>query len=279
MRRLPFVGVNNFRDLGGYSTESGATTLWGRIFRSDSPHNFTAADLRVFDALDIRVIYDLRRDAERDADPGPRPSIHRELPSGPVFATDVNTLRDRGDGEHWLFGDYCRMLEVAGPVFGDLFSQFADCPGPVMFHCMGGKDRTGMAAALLLSCLGVDRESVLDDYQLTSRYSGPDQIPHVVDLFVSEGIAREAAIGILSTPRWAMENALDRLDSTYGGIEAYLCGLGGMDQRTIESFGLGCSADAAEAGAAGRGQDNILRATHLAMADPYCSTSVLRQPP
>ena len=93
-----------------------------------------------------------------------------------------------------------------------------------------------MAAALLLSCLGVDRESVLDDYQLTSRYSGPDQIPHVVDLFVSEGIAREAAIGILSTPRWAMENALDRLDSTYGGIEAYLCGLGGMDQRTIESL-------------------------------------------
>jgi protein-tyrosine phosphatase len=101
---------------------------------------------------------------------------------------------------------------------------------------MGGKDRTGMTAALLLSCLGIDRESVLDDYQLTSRYSGPDQIPHVVDLFVSEGIAREAAIGILNTPRWAMENALDRLDSTYGGIEAYLCGLGGMDRTTIESL-------------------------------------------
>ena len=93
-----------------------------------------------------------------------------------------------------------------------------------------------MAAALLLICLGVDRESVLDDYQLTSRYSGPDQIPHVVDLFVSEGIAREAAIGILSTPRWAMKNALGRVDSTYGGIEAYLRGLGGMDQKTIESL-------------------------------------------
>ncbi len=128
------------------------------------------------------------------------------------------------------------MLEVAGPVFGDLFSELADCEGPVMFHCMGGKDRTGMTAALLLSCLGVDRDTVLDDYELTSRYSGPDQIPHVVDLFVSGGIARDAAIGILSTPRWAMENALGRLDSTYGGIEAYLCGLGGMDQRTIESL-------------------------------------------
>jgi protein-tyrosine phosphatase len=235
-RRLPFVGVNNFRDLGGYRTQSGAGTLWGRVFRSDSPHNLTPADLEAFDALDIRVIYDLRRDAERDADPGPRPCVHRELPSGPVFATDVNTLRDRGDGERWLFEDYCGMLEVAGPVFGDLFSQFADGEGPVMFHCMGGKDRTGMTAALLLRCLGVDRETVLDDYELTSRYSGPDQLPHVVDLFVSGGIAREAAIGILSTPRWAMESALDRLDSTYGGIEAYLCGLGGMEQRTIESL-------------------------------------------
>ncbi len=91
-----------------------------------------------------------------------------------------------------------------------------------------------MTAALLLICLGVDRGSVLDDYELTSRYSGSDQIPHVVDLFVSGGIAREAALGILSAPRWAMENALDRLDTTYGGIETYLCGLGGMQQKTID---------------------------------------------
>ncbi len=128
------------------------------------------------------------------------------------------------------------MLQVAGPVFGGLFSQFADCDGPLLFHCMGGKDRTGMTAALLLTCLGVDRETVLDDYELTSRYSGPDRIPHVVDLFVSEGVAREAAIGILGTPRWAMGDALDRLDATYGGIEAYLRGPGGMDQTTIESL-------------------------------------------
>jgi protein-tyrosine phosphatase len=235
-RRVPFAGVNNFRDLGGYRSESGATILWGRVFRSDSPHNFTAADLEFFDALGIHRIYDLRRAAERDADPGPRPCIHRELPCRPIFATETNNLRDRGDGEHWLFEDYCEMLDVAAPVFGYLFSQIADCEGSVMFHCMGGKDRTGLTAALLLSCLGVDRQDVLDDYELTSRYSGPDQIPHVVDLFVSEGIARDVAIGILSTPRWAMQTALDRLDSIYGGIEAYLCALGGMDQRTIESL-------------------------------------------
>jgi hypothetical protein len=76
----------------------------------------------------------------------------------------------------------------------------------------------------------------LDDYELTSRYSGPERIPHVVDLFVAGGIAPEAAIAMLSTPRWAMEGALDRLDSTYGGIESYLLGPGGMDRRTLKSL-------------------------------------------
>lgn len=92
------------------------------------------------------------------------------------------------------------------------------------------------AAALLLSCLGVDRQSVLDDYELTSRYSGPERISRVVDHFVAGGIAPEAAWAMLSTPRWAMESALERLDSDYGGIESSLCGPGGMDPCTLESL-------------------------------------------
>jgi protein-tyrosine phosphatase len=233
-RRVPFSGVKNLRDLGGYRTESGITTRWHQVFRSDSPHNFTPGDLEAFDVLGIHVIYDLRRGAEREEDPGPRPCVHVELPSRQVFATDPSTLNNRADGEQWLFEDYCGMLEFGGPVFGRLFTEFARSEGPVMFHCMGGKDRTGMTAALLLSCLGVDRQTVLDDYELTSRFSGPERIPHVVDLFVAGGMTRDAAVGILSTPRWAMERALGRLDSNYGGIESYLCGPGRMDQRTLE---------------------------------------------
>jgi protein-tyrosine phosphatase len=233
-RRVPFSGVKNLRDLGGYRTESGVTTRWRRVFRSDSPHNFTPGDLEAFDAMGIRAIYDLRRSAEREEDPGPRPCIHVELPSRPVFATDPNTLKNRTDGEQWLFEDYCGMLEFAGPVFARLFAEFAKSDLPVMFHCMGGKDRTGMTAALLLSCLGVDRQTVLNDYELTSRFSGPERIPHVVDLFVARGLTRDAALGLLSTPRWAMEGALHRLDSDYGGIEAYLCGPGRLDRGTLE---------------------------------------------
>jgi len=59
------------------------------------------------------------------------------------------------------------MLKEAGPLFGELLSRLTQPHGlPAVFHCAGGKDRTGMAAALLLSWLEVDRETVLDDYEL-----------------------------------------------------------------------------------------------------------------
>ena len=73
---------------------------------------------------------------------------------------------------------------------------------------------------------------------MSSRLASADPIRYHTSWICSsrKESPAEAAVGILSTPRWAMENALDRLDSAYGGIETYLCGLGGMDQRTIESL-------------------------------------------
>ena len=64
--------MNNFRDLGGYPYQiEMLVTRWGRIFRIQTARiTSQPADLEVFDALEVRVIYDLRRDAERDADPG-----------------------------------------------------------------------------------------------------------------------------------------------------------------------------------------------------------------
>ena len=103
-----------------------------------------------------------------------------------------------------------------------------------MVHRTGGEGRTGLTVALLLTCLGVDRETVLDDYELTSRYRGAEHVPAVVELFVSAGIARAAAEGMLSTPRWAMAAALERLDDDHGGVEPYLRGPGRMAERSIE---------------------------------------------
>jgi protein-tyrosine phosphatase len=113
------------------------------------------------------------------------------LPSGADLRdTDWNTLADQESGERWLLEDYCAMLAVAGPVFGRLFALLAEADaGPSLLHCAAGKDRTGMAAALLLTCLGVDRELVLDDYELTTAYCPADRWRTVLELFVDGGVA------------------------------------------------------------------------------------------
>lgn len=81
IRLVPFAGALNFRDIGGYPTASGGETRWKVVYRSDSLHFLTPDDLPAFDALNIRMIYDLRRASEVAQFPGPREHIHFALPS------------------------------------------------------------------------------------------------------------------------------------------------------------------------------------------------------
>jgi protein-tyrosine phosphatase len=236
-RLVRFVGAPNFRDLGGYPTASGGSTRWGLLFRSCSLHELTGEDLTAFDALGVRAIYDLRRDDERDREPGPRPVRSLPMPSRFTGKPDLSPLRERADGERWLLDDYHAMLADGGPVFGALLTALSDADGtPAVFHCAGGKDRTGMSAALLLSWLGVDRETVLDDYELTGRYLSARDTPDVVDRMVEMGIGRSAAEALLGTHRWVLADALDLIDSEYGGVETYLRGPAAMTSRALDDL-------------------------------------------
>jgi protein-tyrosine phosphatase len=233
-RVVALTGALNFRDIGGYSIRSGGVVRVGHVFRSDSLHRCSEEDVAVLDGLGIRAVYDLRRPEEIEEAPGPRRHVHVEIQSQRLRDTDPAALQDRADGERWLLQDYLTMLERSGAVFGRLFSLVVEPDGaPCVFHCYGGKDRTGMAAALLLTWLGVDRGDVLDDYELTGALGGPDRLPQVVEEFVAMGFGQPAAQALLTTPRWAMTKALNVLDNEYGGIERYLRGPAGMNTETL----------------------------------------------
>jgi protein-tyrosine phosphatase len=105
---------------------------------------------------------------------------------------------------------------------------------PAVFHCAGGKDRTGLAAALLLTWLGVDRETVLDDYELTARFQTAARKAEIVEIFRESGMWLEAAKALLGAPRWAMAEALAVLDHEHGGIEAYLRGPSAMTPERLD---------------------------------------------
>jgi protein-tyrosine phosphatase len=236
LRLVPLSGSLNLRDLGGYVTASGRIIRWGSVFRSDSLHRCSAEDFEVLERMGIGSIYDLRRDEEVEQSPGPRTCVRIPVTSRRLADTDPATLRTAADAERWLYEDYCLMLAESGPAFGTLFSHLAAGARPSVFHCLGGKDRTGMAAALLLTLLGVDRERVLDDYELTNRCAGPRRLRHVVESFVEAGIGQAAAEALLSAPRWAMAAALEQLDSRYGGVEAYLLNEGRLTEAGFGSL-------------------------------------------
>ena len=236
IRLVPFAGALNFRDIGGYPVAAGRLTRWHAVYRSDSLHYLTAGDLAAFDALGVKAVYDLRRPGEIARFPGPRGHVHLEVASGDLAGWPAASLRTRRDGEEWLAADYRSMLAAAAPAFGRLFTHLAaDGELPAVVHCLAGKDRTGMAVALLLTALGADRGTVLDDYELTSDCHAA-RVPEVVEVLARLGIARPAAEGIMSTPRWAMEQALRELEQAHGGIARYLLGPGGMTPRALDAL-------------------------------------------
>jgi protein-tyrosine phosphatase len=238
-RRLPFEGVLNFRDLGGYQTADGRRTRWGRIFRADALHGLTPSDRAIFESLKLRVIYDLRSDLEREQKPNsvPPPDGLRSVPL-PLISSrqaDLASIAEQvKDGEGFLLHVYRGMIAQSAPVFGQLLTGLTEDSGlPAVFHCAAGKDRTGTTAAILLSALGVDDDDILDDYELTSRHRTEERRREVMSNLEQFGLSPEIAAGLLHTPRWVMATVLEEIRSTYGDVEGYLTGPVGMTDGEV----------------------------------------------
>jgi protein-tyrosine phosphatase len=242
-RRVRFEEVTNFRDLGGYPIAGGTHTKWARVFRSDALHRLTDRDLTLYHSLGLRAVYDLRHDAERERYPNPFPAVSLSLLANVAVgvprqaAPTASTPSDATGGERVLRDAYVGMLADAGPLFGRLLTGLASPDGlPAVFHCTGGKDRTGMSAALLLELLGVPRPMVLDDYELTSQFRRREHQMESYENLLAIGMSPEAAGAVLGTPRWVMEDALSVLDQDYGGVERYLSERAGMPAETLDNL-------------------------------------------
>jgi protein-tyrosine phosphatase len=239
-RRIEFDGAHNFRDLGGYRSQLGGELRWGLVYRAGRIDQLTARDQDHFRSLGIRTVYDLRRDDERERFPDPVPNVHVCLMSR-VFEhsamPDTATFVDHHHSVQFLRELYVGLLTHAGREIGEIFTGMAQADAlPVLFHCTAGKDRTGVVAALLLSWLGVDREVVLDDFELTEQYIGHELHEEMFQRMLERGMAPEAAAGMLHASRDTMAAALDELEVRYGGIERYLREMAGADSATLRAL-------------------------------------------
>jgi protein-tyrosine phosphatase len=244
-RLIQLEGALNFRDLGGYSAADGRTVRWGRVYRSDALHELTESDLATIRELGLRAVYDLRRQSERDKQPTAIPDDHGHRVVHLVIGDNPDDNQPElvdlilsGDlpeaDDDFVIDLYVKMLDAGAPAFGRLLTHLTDEDAlPALFHCAAGKDRTGIGAALLLLVLGVDEETVRDDYELSTQYRSVHRIEVLRPQIEAAGVDVEKVRPFLSARRPVLEGALRHLDIAYGGVEAYLLGPAGVSPETL----------------------------------------------
>ena len=237
-RVIALEGCSNLRDLGGYSTADGRRVRMSRVFRSASLANLTDADLARFGALGIRTICDLRgiRESERAPSrlPGADTPNVMPLPIEPRVGASLRDLlrREEATGE-----DTYALLQAAYAAYAGehllryraLFALLLEERLPLLFHCSAGKDRTGFGAALLLTALGVPRQTVVADYLATNRiwrreHALPPDAPDAV---------RDT---LLTAHRPLLEGALDQMVKGYGSVKRLLEDGLGLDPARLRAL-------------------------------------------
>ncbi|MEO0815825.1 MAG: tyrosine-protein phosphatase [Pseudomonadota bacterium] len=181
-RLLPLEGGRNFRDLGGYKTEDGRTVKWGRVYRSGTMNSLTDADYDYLSGLGIKTVCDFREADERDNEPTNwragdieyltfAPPVDNEDPaSNPMFAALLDPDSTPDDVAEAMAAGYFGIAEGEAEGYTAMFDELAAGRVPLAFNCSAGKDRAGTAAALVLTALGVPRETVVEDYSLSDDY-------------------------------------------------------------------------------------------------------------
>ena len=215
-------GAPNFRHIGGYAGHAGRRVAAGRIFRSDHLGALTAQDGQRLSALGLNRVLDFRGVIERAAAPCAVPSL--TVHSLPIEPTIVQVLTDLITAGHRLTppevvghmrNTYRGFVRNNTHRFAELFVHLLVSDEPTVFHCTAGKDRTGLAAALVLRSLGVSEADVMRDYLLTNvRIKPLEASRHGLDPSVVSVLSRVQ-------PEF-LQAAFEVIITDHGGFEAYL---------------------------------------------------------
>ncbi|PXV62237.1 protein-tyrosine phosphatase [Dysgonomonas alginatilytica] len=228
-RHLPMEGGYNFRDLGGIKTTDGKFVKWGKIFRSDDLHNLTDGDLRYLSSIPLVSIVDFRSPDEIKRSPDKFPSsvskdyAYSITPGNLLAAKSLANLKEAQMDSAMM--DMNRILVTDSACvnrYKDFFTLLQqEKEVPLMFHCSAGKDRTGMGAALILFALGVDENTIIEDYLSSNIY---------LDGKYAQYIAQNPNLKpLFEVKKEFIQAGIDEIKKEHGTVENYLTNVLGVD--------------------------------------------------
>lgn len=217
IRVLPMQGAYNVRDLGGYPAADNKHVKWHKVFRSGDLNKLTESDLVYFSEIPIKSYIDFRDSAEIAAAPDRKPTslVHEYLlPIETGSIIDMAQITKENAPGLMVEGNkiFARDNQAVYREFFQILMN--DDTTPLLFHCSAGKDRTGFGAALFLSSLGVDRDTIIKDYMLSNEC--------LADKYADMIKAKPELAPLMSVKKEYIQAAFDVIDNEFGGIDNYL---------------------------------------------------------
>ncbi len=260
-RVLTLAGSSNFRDLGGYKTESGKTVRRGLLFRSGAMTSLTEQDMAYLNGLNFSAVVDLRSSDELELYPNRWVQANQRIDyiNHPYSMMSMMSKASPEKGKQAAPVDSTAMMaklyrhlpQQLKPQLRLYFAELLESDGAVVVNCSAGQDRTGFASAMLLTALGVSRDTILEDYLLSTQYRRPANEKGDVDLKEAAKTNAFAAMMLhyskgqqsdAPNPLYTADGtpflvfALDEIDTRYGSVSAYLEQEIGVDAAGIAAL-------------------------------------------
>lgn len=246
-KKIMLEGAHNFRDLGGMKTKEGKRVKFGLIYRADKLSEITENDIEKLQNLGIKTICDLRTSSETTEEPDNIPSnasfAYFHLPVG------KDSLMG-GGGEKEMIKEIKKFdaqksadfMTVATRDFAvnfkdsykSLYRKLNKNETPLVYHCTAGKDRTGVATALLLDVLGVSKEDIYADYLMSNYYRYAEN-EEMLEKAAFYGIDHETLRPFMDVRKAYLDEAYAQITSEYNSVENYFIeGLGFSKEELVQ---------------------------------------------
>lgn len=259
--RMNLKNLYNTRDLGGMLTADGRRIKKNRLIRSGQLYAAAKEDLKMLQEYGVNQIIDLRTPQEVEETPDPvwegashvHLSILTDMTQG---ITQEKEVKQQFSSAYEMYAemakqpyaiiDYMTLTYIQFVTSDHAMAQYArflelvleNESGATLWHCAGGKDRAGFATVLVLECLGVERNVIMEDYLFTNECLKPeiDQTLEKLRKHVDVPGLDEAIRAMYGARREYMEGIYRTVEETYGNFPNFLQQALGMDKEKISKM-------------------------------------------